>query len=45
MKFNFEKFGGIDEGSITLGDLTLICGPNNVGKTYVSYAIYGYYLE
>jgi predicted ATPase len=41
MKFNFEKLGGIDSGSIALGDLTIICGPNNVGKTYISYAIYG----
>jgi hypothetical protein len=41
MKFNFEKLGGIDSGSVTLGDLTIICGPNNVGKTYISYAIYG----
>ncbi|MBP2848362.1 AAA family ATPase [Dickeya oryzae] len=41
MKFNFEKLGGIDQGSIVLGDLTIICGPNNVGKTYISYAIYG----
>jgi len=43
MKFEFTKFGYIDNGSIELGDLTLICGPNNVGKTYVSYAIYGFF--
>ncbi|QTA80822.1 AAA ATPase-like domain-containing protein [Desulfonema limicola] len=42
MKFNFEKLGYIDKGSLELGDLTLICGPNNVGKTYVSYCIYGF---
>ena len=41
MKFNFENLGSIDQGSITLGDLTILCGPNNVGKTYISYAIYG----
>lgn len=41
MKFNFEYLGGIDNGSIELGDLTIICGPNNMGKTYISYAIYG----
>jgi recombinational DNA repair ATPase RecF len=22
-------------------DLTILCGPNNTGKTYVAYAIYG----
>ena len=41
MKFNFERLGGIDKGMVELGDLTIICGPNNMGKTYISYAIYG----
>ena len=41
MKFDFKKLGFIDEGSISLGDLTILCGPNNVGKTYISYSIYG----
>jgi predicted ATPase len=40
MKFQFKKFGYVDEGTVELGDLTIICGPNNVGKTYVSYAIF-----
>jgi len=42
MKFNFNKFGYVDKGSLEIADLTLICGPNNIGKTYVSYAIYGF---
>lgn len=41
MKFNFAHLGGIDKGAVELGDLTVICGPNNMGKTYISYAIYG----
>lgn len=41
MKFNFEHLGGIDQGEVELGDLTVICGPNNMGKTYISYTIYG----
>jgi energy-coupling factor transporter ATP-binding protein EcfA2 len=41
MKFNFAHLGGIDNGTVELGDLTVICGPNNMGKTYISYAIYG----
>lgn len=41
MKFNFTHLGGIDKGTVELGDLTVICGPNNMGKTYISYAIYG----
>lgn len=42
MKFNFKNFGYIDEGSIELSDLTILCGPNNSGKTYTSYSIYGF---
>lgn len=42
MKFKFENVGYVDNGVIELSDLTLICGPNNVGKTYLSYSIYGF---
>lgn len=42
MKFKFKNIGYVDEGEIELSDLTLICGPNNAGKTYVSYSIYGF---
>ncbi len=42
MKFDFKNFGFVDSGSIEIADLTILCGPNNVGKTYVSYAIYGF---
>lgn len=45
MKFNFENFGFIDHGTLELGDLTIISGPNNVGKTYISYAMHGWGLE
>ena len=41
MKFQFEKLGTINKAELELGDLTIICGNNNTGKTYVSYAIYG----
>ena len=41
MKFNFAHLGGIDNGTVELGDLTVICGLNNMGKTYSSYDIYG----
>lgn len=41
MKFSFKNVGFLDSGSIELSDLTLICGSNNTGKTYVSYSIYG----
>jgi len=42
MKFKFKNVGYVDEGDIKLSDLTIICGPNNVGKTYISYSIYGF---
>lgn len=42
MKFHFEHFGPIKKADIELGELTLLCGDNNTGKTYVSYAIYGF---
>ena len=32
MKFNFAHLGGIDNGTVELGDLTVICGPNNMVK-------------
>ncbi len=41
MRFKFDKLGFVDQGELELGDLTVLCGPNNVGKTYVTYAIYG----
>jgi len=41
MKIDFEHLGGIDKGSIELNDITLFCGRNNSGKTYVMYCLYG----
>ncbi|HDN26600.1 MAG TPA: hypothetical protein ENG03_05810 [Thioploca sp.] len=43
MKFQFEKLGALDKKTeIELGDLTIICGKNNRGKTFASYAIYAF---
>lgn len=42
MKFHFEQLGLLDEADIELADLTLICGENNTGKTYATYAVYGF---
>lgn len=42
MKVKFKNLGAVKEASIDLTKkLTVLCGPNNTGKTYVSYAIYG----
>ncbi len=40
MKLIFERLGALDRGEIELADLTIICGENNSGKTYVTYALY-----
>ena len=42
MKFEFEKLGLLDEATLELADLTIICGENNTGKTYATYAVYGF---
>jgi predicted ATP-dependent endonuclease of OLD family len=42
MKISFNNFGVIKSAEIDLSKkLTVFCGPNNTGKTYVSYVIYG----
>lgn len=42
MKFHFSHLGAIDEATIELAPLTVICGRNNTGKTYATYAIYAF---
>jgi predicted ATPase len=43
MKFKINNLGYIDNATIELGDLTVICGFNNTGKTYLSYALWGFF--
>ena len=42
MKFHFERIGPVDAADLDLGDLTVIAGRNNTGKTYLVYTIYGF---
>ena len=42
VKFKLENIGLIEKIEVSLNDLTLICGQNNTGKTYVTYSIYGF---
>jgi len=42
MKFHFTHLGAIDEATIEIAPLTVICGRNNTGKTYATYAIYAF---
>ncbi len=42
MKIDFKNIGAVKNATIDLSKkLIVFCGPNNTGKTYVSYAIYG----
>ena len=40
MKFSFTDLGPIHKGELELLDLTILCGENNTGKTYITNAIY-----
>ncbi len=42
MKFHFSHLGAIDDATIELAPLTVICGRNNTGKTYATYAVYAF---
>lgn len=37
-----KNIGILKQAEFSLGDLTLICGENNTGKTYIAYALYGF---
>ena len=40
--FKLKNIGLIEDSEISLNDLTIICGQNNTGKTYITYSIYGF---
>lgn len=42
MKFKITNLGRLDAADLEVGDLTVICGENNSGKTYATYALYGF---
>ena len=42
MKFRFKNLGPIKQADLELGDLTIVAGRNNTGKTYMAYALYGF---
>lgn len=42
MKYRLENIGIINKADFELGKLTVICGKNNMGKTYTAYALYGF---
>ena len=42
MKITLKNLGILKHAEFSLGDLTIICGENNTGKTYATYALYGF---
>ena len=40
--FLFKDIGPVKEAELELGDLTIIAGRNNTGKTYIAYTLYGF---
>nr|VFJ94218.1 MAG: AAA domain-containing protein, putative AbiEii toxin, Type IV TA system [Candidatus Kentron sp. H]VFJ94992.1 MAG: AAA domain-containing protein, putative AbiEii toxin, Type IV TA system [Candidatus Kentron sp. H]VFK01473.1 MAG: AAA domain-containing protein, putative AbiEii toxin, Type IV TA system [Candidatus Kentron sp. H] len=42
MKIQVENMGALQQAEFELGDLTILCGGNNTGKTYATYALYGF---
>ena len=42
MKVQLNNLGVLRYAEFTLGEMTIICGDNNTGKTYAAYALYGF---
>ena len=40
--FRFRNIGPVKDAELKLGDLTIIAGRNNTGKTYIAYTLYGF---
>ena len=41
-RFRFTDIGPVKDAELELGDLTIIAGRNNTGKTYVAYTLYAF---
>ncbi len=42
MKIEVKNLGVLRQAEFSLGDFTIICGGNNTGKTYATYALFGF---
>ncbi len=45
LQFHFSNVGPVDDAKLELGDLTVIAGRNNTGKTYLVHTLYGFLRE
>ncbi len=41
MKVKISNLGAIKQAEFELGELTIICGDNNTGKSYITHGLYG----
>ncbi len=42
MRVLVKNLGALKQAEFSLGDITIICGGNNTGKTYATYALFGF---
>jgi ABC-type branched-subunit amino acid transport system ATPase component len=42
MKITLQNLGPLKQAQFELGKMTIICGTNNTGKTYATYALFGF---
>ncbi|MCX5862617.1 MAG: ATP-binding protein [Deltaproteobacteria bacterium] len=42
MLIKLKNLGPLKQAQFEIGDMTIICGPNNTGKTYATYALFGF---
>lgn len=42
MKVKVKNLGALKQAEFSIGELTIICGGNNTGKTYATYALFGF---
>ena len=42
MRFGIKNLGPIQNANIEIGDLTIVCGKNNTGKTYLTYSLFSF---
>ncbi len=42
MKVKIQNLGALRQAEFSLGEMTVFCGGNNTGKTYATYALFGF---
>lgn len=45
MKIKVKNLGALKQAEFCINKMTIICGKNNTGKTYATYALYGFLSE